>query len=269
LEINLEELHKPVLSNEVVKFLVKQDGIYIDCTIGTGGHSIELLKRSNGKVIGIDIDKTLISTIKKRFNGFGDRITFVHENFINIKKIVENLNITNVDGILFDLGLSTYHIDFSKRGFSFKHNEILDMRYDTSQLLKAEDIINKFPKEELIRIIKEYGEEKYAYKIASEIEKRREKEYISTSHQLVEIIYKCVKGRQKYHSLQRVFQAIRIAVNNELENLKKAIPQAIEILKKSGRICVISFHSLEDKIVKNLFLEYEKKGIIPSFTKSQ
>lgn len=259
-------VHIPVLQKEVIEHLdPKANENFIDCTIGGGGHSITILKKNGpkGKVLGIDRDFNQIKNSKLKIKDFKQRLVLVCDNFLNLKKIVDQYEFKNVSGILFDLGMSSWHLEKSKRGFSFKGEESLDMRYggEDQNHLTAEEIVNEYPQKEIERILKEYGEERFARIIAKQILKERNIKQIKTNLQLVEIIRKAVPSRYKYdrmHFATRSFQALRIAVNNELENLKKALPQAFEILLPKGRLVVISFHSLEDRIVKNFFKQSDK-----------
>lgn len=259
-------VHIPVLQKEVIEHLdPKANENFIDCTIGGGGHSITILKKNGpkGKVLGIDRDFNQIKNSKLKIKDFKQRLVLVCDNFLNLKKIVDQYEFKNVSGILFDLGMSSWHLEKSKRGFSFKGEESLDMRYggEDQNHLTAEEIVNEYPQKEIERILKEYGEERFARIIAKQILKERNIKQIKTNLQLVEIIRKAVPSRYKYdrmHFATRSFQALRIAVNNELENLKKALPQAFEILLPKGRLVIISFHSLEDRIVKNFFKQSDK-----------
>lgn len=254
--------HIPVLKKEVIEYLdPKPNENFIDCTIGEGGHALAILERTapKGKILGIECDPELSSQLKEKCL---QRVILVNDSYINLKKIVEKEKFEPVSGILFDLGISSWHLEKSGRGFSFSKNEPLIMRYNYSnelfagKELTAEKILNQWPEKEIERILREYGEERFAKKIVREIVRAREKRPIKTTFQLVEIIKKAVPKnyeRGRMHPATRTFQALRIAVNDELNNLKKALPQAIEILEKSGRLAIISFHSLEDRIVKNFY----------------
>lgn len=242
-------MHVPVLLRETIKYLdVKNNENYVDCTLNGGGHTKEILKQTNGKVLGIEIDKEIFEKIK---NQKIERLIPVNDNYANLKKIIKENNFNKIKGILLDVGMSSFHVDESKRGFSFLKDEPLEMSY--SGKITAREIINNYSLKELERIIKEYGQERFARKIAEEIIKRRP---IKTTLQLVEAIKKalpsnCQKG--KIHFATRTFQALRIEANEELENLKNVLPQALDVLEKEGRLVVISFHSLEDRIVKHFF----------------
>jgi len=265
-----ERIHKPVLLKETIKWLnVRKNKNYIDCTIGEGGHAIEILKRNGpkGKVLGIEIDPELYKKLKKEKL---KRLILVNDSYSNLREIVKKINFKKVYGILFDLGISSWHLEKSDRGFSFLRDEPLIMRYDNREGISAKEIINQWPEEQIYQILKNYGEEKFAKNIAKRICKERTKRKIERTSQLVEIIKRAVPRwylRRRLHFATKTFLALRIAVNKELENLKTALAQALEILEKEGRIVVISFHSLEDKIVKNFFKESEKIGEIKILTK--
>ena len=262
-------MHIPVLKKEAIEVLNPTgEKNFVDCTFGEGGHTKEILKKKDffGKVLAIEIDPELYERGKALEKEFKGRLILKRGSFANLKEILEKENFKNIFGILFDLGISLWHLKESKRGFSFQKDEILIMRYDKNlKDVCAIDVINKFPKRKIEWILKEFGQEKYAKKIASEIEKERKKKKIETTFDLVEVIKKALPKsyqRGKIHFATKTFLALRIFVNQELENLKKALPQAFEVLERGGRLVVISFHSLEDKIVKNFFriLEREKKA---------
>jgi len=276
---NKKQIHIPVLKKEVLEFLnPKPNENFVDCTVGQAGHTIAIIEAigPKGKVLGIDWDKENIEDLKATAQELKikNRLILANDNFSNLKEIVKREHFSKVSGILFDLGFSSWHIEKSGKGFSFQKKEPLDMRYNLNNSLTAEKILNYWSFYEIKKILQDYGEEKFAENIAKKIiEKRKEKE-IKNTFQLVEIIKTAVPQwyiRQKIHFVTRTFQALRIAVNNELENLKKALPQALEILEVGGRLVVISFHSLEDRIVKNFFKENKekikiltKKPILPS-----
>ncbi len=242
-------MHIPVLQKEVLQYLdPKSNEHFIDCTIGGGGHTSAILERiaPRGKVLGIDWSPEMIKDIKIKNN-----LILAVDNFANLKEIVKEKKFDKVSGILLDLGYSSWHLEESGRGFSFQKKEPLDMRYSLENQLTAEKILNYWSKFDIERILREYGEEKFAGKIAENIIEERKVRAIKHTLQLVEIIKKSVRGRQKIHPATRIFQALRIAVNDELNNLQKALPQALEILPSGGRLVIISFHSLEDRIVKN------------------
>lgn len=260
-------MHIPVLKKEVLQYLdPKPDENFIDCTLGQGGHAIGILERNkpNGKVLGIELDKDICDKLSLSKI---DRLVLTNDSYTNLKKIVEKYSFRPVQGILFDLGMSSWHLEESGRGFTFLKDEPLDMRYSLENDLTAEEIINNYSQEKIEKILKEYGEERFAKRIAKRIIQTRPRK-IKSTFQLVEIIKKAVPGkRTKIHPATRTFQALRIAVNDELNNLKKALFQAVEVLEKGGRIVIISFHSLEDRIVKNFFKEEAKKGSLRILTK--
>jgi len=268
-------LHIPVLQKEVIEYLApKPNQNFIDCTIGEGGHAFAILEKilPNGKILGIDTTLELISKIQKEIKNFKKNFILVCDNFVYLKKIVKKQKFQKVKGILFDLGMSSWHLERSEKGFSFQKDEILDMRYSRQgeNGLTAEKIINNWPEKDLIKILREYGQEKFANRIAKEIIKARGVKPIKKTFHLVEIIKRATPfwyHRQKIHFATKTFQALRIVVNKELENLQKALPQALEILERKGRLVIISFHSLEDKIVKNFFRENSKKGLLKILTK--
>lgn len=257
----MEFKHYSVMLNECIEGLnIKSDGIYVDGTLGGAGHSSEILKRlSNGKLIGIDQDIEALEYSKRKLSNYNN-VIFVHDNFSNIKSILNELEIDKVDGVLLDLGVSSYQLDNPERGFSYMHNARLDMRMNKDNSITAWDVVNKYSKEELTRVIKEYGEENFASKIADLIVKQRKLKPIDTTFELVDIIKDAIPARARReggHPAKRTFQAIRIEVNQELQILEKAIYDCIDVLKSGGRICIITFHSLEDRIVKNVFKERE------------
>ena len=254
--------HKPILLNEVIEGLdIKSDGVYLDLTLGRAGHSKEILRRLslNGLLIGIDQDEEAISYSRVELSKISNRYKIVKSNFSNIKNILSDLNISTLDGALFDLGVSSPQFDEDYRGFSYRFNNKLDMRMDLSSSLTAYDVVNTYSFKELLRVFKEYGEDKYSYNIAKNIVKERDIKPIVTTFDLVDIIKrsKPLKELNKVgHPAKQIFQAIRIEVNNELNVLKKALEDVINSLNINGRVCVITFHSLEDRIVKNLFKKY-------------
>jgi len=233
----------------------------VDCTLGFGGHAAALLD-SGANVIGIDQDQTAQLAAKQKFPG-NNRITFIHDNFANIGKIIKE----PADGFLFDLGVSSYQIDEAARGFSIRSEGPLDMRMDQSKRMTASDIINSYPQEELERIFFEYGEERFSKRITRAIIKRRQVKEIGTTFELKEIIEKAIPTWKKRESVTRIFQALRIAVNSELDNLKKALNAAVPLLKKSGVIVVISYQTLEDRITNKFFMEQKNNGILNIITK--
>lgn len=256
--------HIPVLLKESIDLLnVKKGKIFVDCTLGGGGHT-ENIKTQNSKckIYGIDMDQEALDATKARLKKY-ENIIYIKDNFKNLKTIVKE----RLDGILFDLGISSFQIDKASRGFSLQKDGPLDMRMDRSQNLTAENIVNNSSQEELERIFREYGEERFARRIAKRIDERRKTREVKTSFQLKEIVEKAIPTWKKRESVTRIFQALRIAVNQELENLKTAITDAIDLLGPGGRIVIISYHSLEDRIVKHAFKNAKLEGKIDILTK--
>jgi len=255
-------MHKTVLLNEAIDNLnLKEDGIYVDCTLGFGGHSGLILKRvKRGFLFAFDQDEMAISFSRDKLSGIGDNFEIIKSNFACLKEELNKRNIKEVDGIVFDLGVSSPQLDITERGFSYHNDARLDMRMDTSKDFSAYNVVNEYSYEELVRVIRDYGEEKYASSIAKNIVKRREEKDIETTLELVDIIRSSmpVKATMGSHPARRTFQAIRIEVNNELEVLKIALESALDMLKVGGRISVITFHSLEDRIVKETFRKYSE-----------
>ncbi|MBU0730688.1 MAG: 16S rRNA (cytosine(1402)-N(4))-methyltransferase RsmH [Proteobacteria bacterium] len=257
----METLHQPVLLNEVMEYLKPVDGgIYVDGNLGLGGHTERILEESSpgGRVVGFELDEKALSHSQKRLKPFGDRVSFMHRNFSEIKLALDDLAIAEVDGVLLDLGLSSMQLDTGGRGFSFKGSEPLDMRMDLRSEMTAETYINRATRDELADIFFYYGEERQARRIADFIDDFRKKQMITTTDQLVGIIERAVPKRfhpKKIHVATRVFQGLRIAVNNELVNLEKVLGAGGDVLKNGARFCVISFHSLEDRLVKKAFRE--------------
>lgn len=253
--------HIPVLLNEVIQGLnIKPNGVYFDLTLGRGGHSKEILKRlQSGHLYGVDQDETAIEESKNNLKDYQDKLTLVHDNFSNLEKIMAEYKIEYIDGILMDLGVSSPQFDEGNRGFSYREDAPLDMRMDLNNPLTAKEIVNAYSLNELTRIFREYGEDKYAYQIAKNIIKARENAPIETTFQLVEIIKKSKPMKELAkagHPAKQIFQALRIEVNKELEVLEIALRQAIKSLRPhGGRLAVITFQSLEDRIVKNIFKE--------------
>ena len=249
--------HKSVLLNECIENLnIKEDGIYVDATLGYAGHSSEILKKiPKGHLYGFDQDDFAIEKSDEKLKCISDNYTIIRSNFSNMKEKLAKLDVDKVDGILFDLGVSSVQIDEASRGFSFHQDARLDMRMDTTKEFSAYNVVNEYSYQELVRILRDYGEEKYATSIARNIEKARLIKPIETTFELVEIIKKSMpmKAMRDGHPARRTFQAIRIEVNHELEVLEKGLEQAISLLNVGGRLCVISFHSLEDRIVKKSF----------------
>ena len=262
----MEFKHISVLLNECIEGLnIKDDGVYLDGTMGGAGHSKEIVKRlsKDGLLIGVDRDMEAICVAKERLADFPN-VEFVHDNHDNIKEILENLNIDGVDGILLDLGVSSYQLDERNRGFSYMGDAELDMRMDKSQSLTAKEVVNTYSEEDLANIIYEYGEERFSRVIARKIcEVRKEKE-ISTTAELVSIIESVIpRKKQDGHPAKRTFQAIRIEVNDEIKPLYNTVLNSIDCLKPGGRLCIITFHSLEDRAVKNAMNDAAGKCICP------
>lgn len=252
----MEYAHRPVLLRESIDALaIKPDGIYVDGTLGRGGHSEEIAKRiTGGRLIAIDQDSQAIEEAGKRLAPYGDRITTVKGNFRELARILDALGIDRVDGMLFDLGVSSPQLDDADRGFSYRNDAPLDMRMDRSARFTAQELVNTWPEAELKRILRDYGEERFAGRIAGQIVRARALKPLETTSELVEIIKKALPPsalREKQHPAKRTFQAIRIAVNDELGAVEDLMRQAPDRLAPGGRLCVISFHSLEDRIVKN------------------
>jgi len=249
--------HYSVMLNEAIEGLnIKSDGIYVDATLGYAGHSSEIIKKLNkGHLYGFDQDQEAIEYADKRLKEINNNYTIIHSNFVNLKTKLNELGITKVDGILFDLGLSSPQIDDASRGFTFMNDAKLDMRMDKTKNLTAKDIVNTYSALELSNIFFTYGEEKLSRIIANKIVEKRKNKEIETTKELVNIIAEAVGAKyfNKFHPERQIFQAIRIEVNNELNVLKDVLPDAINILNKGGRISVITFHSLEDRIVKQVF----------------
>ncbi|BCN88122.1 16S rRNA (cytosine(1402)-N(4))-methyltransferase RsmH [Staphylococcus argenteus] len=261
--------HISVMLNETIDYLnVKENGVYIDCTLGGAGHALYLLNQLNdeGRLIAIDQDQTAIDNAKKVLKDHLHKVTFVHSNFRELTNILNDLNIEKVDGIYYDLGVSSPQLDIPERGFSYHHDATLDMRMDQTQELTAYDIVNNWSYEALVKIFYRFGEEKFSKQIARRIEAHREQQPITTTLELVDIIKEGIpaKARRKGgHPAKRVFQALRIAVNDELSAFEDSIEQAIELVNVNGRISVITFHSLEDRLCKQVFQEYEKGPEVP------
>lgn len=264
----IEFNHVSVLLNECIENLnIKPDGIYVDGTMGGAGHSLEIVKKlsEKGMLIGIDRDEEALAVAKERLKEFNN-VKYVHDNHDNIDEIIKNLNIKGVDGILLDLGVSSYQIDEKTRGFTYMDDGPLDMRMDKSQKLTAEYIVNNYKEQDLARIIFEYGEEKFSRKIARNICEYRKNKKIETTGELVKIIEKSIPGKfreKNSHPAKRTFQAIRIEVNNEIEPLYNTIKNSITALNTKGRLCVITFHSLEDRMVKKAYVDAEGKCTCP------
>lgn len=263
-----EFTHLPVLLHECIEGLdIKPEGIYLDGTLGRAGHSREIAKRlTSGRLICVDRDQAALDAAQERLGPWLDRVSLVHSNFCEIDAILDGLGISAVDGMLFDLGVSSPQLDDASRGFSYMADAPLDMRMDQSDALTARTVVNEWPREELRRIFSQYGEERYAGPIAAAIERRRAERPIETTLELVEVIRSAMPGRalkEKQHPAKRCFQAIRIAVNDELSSVDRMLRSAVPRLKPGGRLAVISFHSLEDRIVKNALAGFAKGCTCP------
>lgn len=264
----MDFVHKSVLLSECIEGLkIKENGTYVDGTLGGAGHSSEIVKKlsKTGKLIGIDRDQDALKAAKEKLKEF-DNVTYYHGNHDNIKEILNDLKIEKVDGILLDLGVSSYQLDEKNRGFSYLGENVLDMRMDKTQKLDAKFIVNNYKEEELAKIIFEYGEERFSRQIAKNICIERKNKEIETTKQLVEIIEKSIPAKFKNkdsHPAKRTFQAIRIEVNDEIKPLYKTVIDSIDCLKPGGRLCIITFHSLEDRAVKNAYNDQEGKCTCP------
>ena len=261
--------HISVLLDETIDGLdIKPDGIYVDGTLGGGGHSYEILKRLSpkGRLIGIDQDGEALKAAGERLKEFENQTTLVRSNYCEIDKVLKELNVEKVDGILLDIGVSSYQLDNLERGFSYKSDAPLDMRMDTRQELTAADVVNTYSENELFKIIKDYGEDKFAKNIAKHIVLARKEKPLETTKELSEVIKRAIPMKVQAkggHPAKKTFQAIRIEVNQELTVLKESIDKMIDLLKPNGRICIITFHSLEDRIVKTKFRENENPCTCP------
>ena len=260
--------HKSILLDEVVEGLkVNKDGIYVDATLGGGGHAHEICRRlDKGKLIGIDQDAAAVIAASDRLKSFEDKVIVIHSNYGYIKKILFELNIKGVDGMVLDLGVSSHQIDTSERGFSYRVDAPLDMRMDKRQEVTAKDIINGYSENELYRVIRDYGEDIFAKNIAKHIAMERSKGEIATTFQLNEVISRGIPmkfQKKSGHPSKRTFQAVRIELNRELEVLRDSLDDMIELLNPEGRICIITFHSLEDRIVKSSFKRNEDPCTCP------
>jgi len=264
----MEFHHVSVLLNECIDGLdIKENGIYVDGTLGGAGHSSEIVKKlTTGRLIGIDQDMNAINAATKRLEPYKDRVTLVHDNFSNVKAVFNQLGIEKADGFLLDIGVSSHQLDEAERGFSYMQDAPLDMRMNNENSFSAYNVVNEYREDELNRVIFEYGEERWARRIAQFIVEERKNKPIETTFELVDVIKKAVpKGARKDgpHPAKRTFQAIRIEVNGELEILEKTIDDMTELLNPGGRLCIITFHSLEDRIVKNAFRKQENPCTCP------
>lgn len=272
-EMSNKSAHISVMQKEAVEYLQpRAGGYFVDCTLGMGGHTAVLAAQvgPTGKVIAIDRDRQSLEVAKANLSAFSQQIIFAQDDFRNFDKVLVGLDIKNVDGILFDLGISSFQLDNEQRGFSIKSNGPLDMRMDQDSWLSAYDLINSLSEKELSLILKDYGEERWHNRIARRLVQERSLRPIETTKDLSDIVLKAIPSGQKWqklHPATRTFQALRIAVNRELESLEIALGKAVAFLKPGGRICVISFHSLEDRIVKNKFRSFAQSGELTIITK--
>lgn len=264
----MEFVHKSVLLDETIENLkIQPDGVYADGTLGGGGHSYEIASRlRGGRLIGIDQDDAAIAAASKRLAPFSEKVTIVRSNYVNMKTVLEELGIEAVDGILLDLGVSSYQLDTVERGFTYKVDTPLDMRMDRRQSVSARDIVNNYSEKELFRVIRDYGEDPFAKNIAKHIVQERAKAPIETTGQLNEIIKAAIPAKMRAvggHPSKRTYQAIRIECNHELDVLKSSLDTMIDLLNPRGRLCIITFHSLEDRIVKSAFKRRENPCTCP------
>ena len=262
--------HKSVLLNETIEGLnIKPDGIYVDGTLGGGGHAYEVCRRlgEKGSIIGIDQDEAAIEAASVRLKDFGEKVTIVRSNYCDMKSKLHELGIDKVDGIVLDLGVSSYQLDTAERGFSYREDAPLDMRMDTRQKMTARDIVNDYTEADLYRVIRDYGEDKFAKNIAKHIVQARAMKPVETTAELSEIIRASIPmkfQKKSGHPAKRTFQAIRIELNRELDVLRDSLDDMIDLLNPGGRLCIITFHSLEDRIVKSSFRKNENPCICPS-----
>lgn len=265
----MEFSHVSVLLEETIDHLsIKPDGIYVDGTLGGGGHAYEVLKRlgPNGRYIGIDQDEDAIKAASNRLSEFMDRVTIIRSNYCEMKKVLKDLKVEKVDGILLDLGVSSYQLDTANRGFSYREDAPLDMRMDNRSEVTARDIVNNYSEQELYRTIRDYGEDKFAKNIAKHIVRVRNEKPIETTFELVEAIKAAIPMKIRMaggHPAKQTFQAIRIELNHELDVLNSTLEDMIDLLKEGGRLCIITFHSLEDRMVKVAFRQHERPCICP------
>lgn len=264
--------HTPVMLKEVVGFLDPKPGeTIVDATLGCGGHARNILEkvRPNGRLIGIDQDQQVINLAKENLKEFSDSLFPVNDNFKNLSKILQGLGVEKIDGILFDLGVSSVQLDTPERGFSIRFDAPLDMRMDKRSRISAFDLVNNLPFEELSKILKSYGDERFHSRIARAIIEQRKKSLITTTKELADTVVRAQGGHRFYkiHPATRTFQAFRIAVNNEIDSFEAALREAVKFLRPGARICTLSYHSLEDRIAKNIFRSLEKEGILMRLTK--
>ncbi|MFH1269783.1 MAG: 16S rRNA (cytosine(1402)-N(4))-methyltransferase RsmH [Candidatus Omnitrophota bacterium] len=266
------KFHIPVMVGEVIDYLDLSPGkVIVDATIGTGGHSREIIERimPGGRLIGIDRDEDSLTVARERLRDFGSACEFVYGNFVDMDEIMKNLNIKKIDGILFDLGLSTYQLEDSDRGFSFQSEGPLDMRFDRKSFISAYDLINNLNEDEISAMLWTFGQERWHNRIAHFLVEERQKHSIDTTRELSDIVVRAIPHKYRHyhiHPATRTFQAVRIAVNRELETIEAGISKAIELLDRAGRICVISFHSLEDRIAKFSFRKFSASGQVRIIT---
>lgn len=268
--MQIEKLHVPVMLNEVLEFLNPQPGqIIVDATLGTGGHALEILRRISpgGKLIGIDRDENSLAVCQQRLAEFKGSVEFVHANFSQLDEVLEARGIKEIDGIIFDLGISTYQLADAQRGFSFKEEGPLDMRLDKNSYISAYDLVNNLNENEISALLWNFGQERWHNRIAHLLVQERRNEPIATTTQLANLVMRAIPHRYRrsyyrIHPATRTFQAVRIAVNRELEVLESTVKKAVDILRKQSRICVISFHSLEDRVIKHTFRALKSSGLI-------
>ena len=268
MEQQREFCHRPVLLEECIRQLdIKPEGIYVDGTLGGGGHAFQICRRlTTGRLIGIDRDQDAIEAAGRRLSEFGEKAAVIRGNYRDMKKILSDLNITSVDGILLDLGVSSYQLDTPERGFGYRQDAPLDMRMDQRQALTAKELVNTYSQSELFHIIRDYGEDRFAKNIAKHIVLAREEKPIETTGELVSVIRRAIPMKIQAaggHPAKRTFQAIRIALNDELGGLSDSMEEMISLLAPKGRLCIITFHSLEDRIVKNAFKKAEDPCTCP------
>lgn len=265
----MEFKHKSVLLEETIdSLMIKENGTYLDGTLGGGGHAYEVCKRlgDKGRFIGIDQDADAICAAGKRLEEFGDKVTIIRNNYCNARAALEEIGVTKVDGIVLDLGVSSYQLDTVERGFTYKYDTALDMRMDQRQSLTARDIVNDYSEQDLYRIIRDYGEDQFAKNIAKHIVAARAQKQIETTFELNELIKAAIPAKIRAtggHPSKRTFQAIRIECNHELEVLRESLDDMIDMLNPGGRLCIITFHSLEDRIVKTIYREKENPCTCP------
>jgi len=269
-----EKLHVPVMLQEVLDYLKLAPGqTIVDATLGTGGHSLEILKRitPGGRLVGIDRDENSLEICRQRLAQFKDNLSLVHANFSDLDQVLMNLNIEKIDGIVFDLGISSYQLQDPQRGFSFQEEGPLDMRLDKSSYISAYDLVNNLNENEISQMLWNFGQERWHNRIAHLLVQERRNEPIATTKQLANLVIRAIPHRYRrsfyrIHPATRTFQAVRIAVNRELEILESAVKKAVDILRKQARICVISFHSLEDRAIKHTFRALKADGLIDIIT---